>query len=131
MSVGFLLDTHILLQWLYEPEVISTRTEDIIDDTKIDVYVSGITAFEISTKYRLGKLPKAKPIIGRFDEIVTAENFFSLPVLAKHGDLAGTLGWSHTDPWDRLLVAQANAENLTMITDDIKIRDYDGVLTLS
>jgi PIN domain nuclease of toxin-antitoxin system len=115
---GFLLDTNVLIWWLFKAELLSYHSFEAISDGSIDIFVSAVSAMEISTKFRIGKLPEAAPIVGQFVEVIKAENFKSLPLTPEHGDLAGSLPSPHADPWDRLLAAQAQIERLSLITND-------------
>lgn len=120
MGVSFLLDTHVLL-WLWGsagrvPEQV--RAE--LGDRTNTLLVSAASALEISTKTRLGKLdvPGALPLFTRRVEGIGAS---ALPITVEHGLLAGSLRWSHRDPFDRLLVAQATLEDATLVTVDSAI----------
>ena len=118
MNRGFLLDTNTLIWWLFGAERLSYHSFQTISDGSIDIYVSAVSAMEIATKHRIGKLPEAAPIVGHFAEVAEAEGFKPLPVTQEHGDLAGSLASPHADPWDRLLAAQAQIERLSLITND-------------
>jgi len=118
---GFLLDTNTLIWWLFGAEMLSYHSFETISDGSIDIFVSAVSAMEISTKFRIGKLPQAEPIVGCFAEVVAAESFRPLPLTQEHGDLAGSLPSPHADPWDRLLAAQAQIERLSLITNDRKM----------
>lgn len=125
MSRGFLLDTHTVLWWLFEAEMMSSSAFDIMAEPTIDLFVSAVTPMEISTKYRKGKLPGAAPLIGRFAATARAEGWKPLPIELAHGDLAGSFASPHRDPWDRLLAAQAKVEDLTLVTNDAKMKAFD------
>ena len=124
MSRGFLLDTHALIWWLGEAELLTMTSFDVIADRTIDIYVSPVSAMEIATKFRIGKLPFAAKYAGRLAEIVNDEGFIPLPLTAAHADLAGSLISSNNDPWDRLLAAQAKLENLALISNDSKMAEF-------
>jgi PIN domain nuclease of toxin-antitoxin system len=124
LSKGFLLDTHALIWWLGEAELLTMRAFDIIADGSIDTYVSSVSAMEISTKYRIGKLPKAAKYAGRIEEVIVEEGFIPLDVTVAHADLAGSLQSANNDPWDRLLAAQAKLEHLTLISNDSEMQDF-------
>ena len=100
------------------------RSFDIIADGSIDTYVSAVSAMEISTKYRIGKLPKAAKYAGRIDEVIVEEGFIPLHLTAAHADLAGSFHSANNDPWDRLLAAQAKLERLTLISNNSEMRDF-------
>lgn len=124
MSKGYLLDTHALLWWMYEAESLSSRAFDAISDGSIDIFVSAVSAMEIATKHRIGKLPHAAPLAAQFVELTAAEGFSPLPITADHGQRAGSYPLSHGDPWDRLLVAQAQIEGLALVTNDAKLNGF-------
>lgn len=84
---------------------------------------------EITTKVRLGKFEDARPLSSQFAEQVLAEGFELLDVTADHGERAGNLTRAHKDPWDRLLIAQAQIENLVLVTNDSKLGEF-GAATL-
>lgn len=90
--------------------------------------MSAISAYEISTKYAKGQLPGASPIIGRFSEMAEEEGLLELPITSVHGEVAGAFGAAHRDPWDRLLAAQAQVEQLTLVTND-RAMDEFGIST--
>jgi len=124
MSRGYLLDTNTILWWFFGAEVLSMPSFDAIADRSIDVYVSAVSAIEVATKFRIGKLPLAAPIAGKFAEIMAEEGFKTLELTLEHGDLAGSFPSTHADPWDRLLAAQALIEDLTLVTNDPKMETF-------
>ena len=124
MSRGFLLDTNVLLWWFFGAEMLSYHSFDLIADRSVDVFVSSVSAMEIATKHRIGKLPKAEPLVGRFAKVLDEEGFKPLPLTLEHGDLAGSFPSAHADPWDRLLAAQAQSEDLTLVTNDRKMESF-------
>lgn len=125
MSRGYLLDTHTLIWWLGETEMLTMGAFDLLSGREIDVFVSAVSAMEISTKFRIGKLAKAAKYAGRIDAVIAEEGFLALPLTAAHADLAGSFRSSNNDPWDRLLAAQAKLENLTLVSNDPKMNDFD------
>ena len=127
-AVRLLLDTHTLVWWTFSPHKLSSRARDAIVESD-DVLVSAISAMEIATKVRLGKFEDARPLAIRFGEQVLAEGFDLLDVTADHGERAGNLVMRHKDPWDRLLVAQALAEDLIFVTNDSELTSF-GAATL-
>ena len=113
-----LLDTHTLLWWLDGDQKLTRRVRSLIEDTSNDIFVSAVTGWEIATKARLGKLPKALPIARRIPEVVAEQGFLVLPVSLEHGQRAGWLPGPHRDPFDRMLAAQAQAQGLPIATID-------------
>jgi PIN domain nuclease of toxin-antitoxin system len=118
-----------LIWWLGETELLPMGVFDLLSDRTIDVFVSPVSAMEISTKFRIGKLAKAARFAGRIEAVIAEEGFRDLPVTPAHGDLAGSFASSNNDPWDRLLAAQAKLENLTLVSNDSKMDDFEISLT--
>ena len=116
-----LLDTHVLLWWLADDPELGTNARAVISDGNNEIYVSAASSWEISIKKRNGKLTGPDNI----DSIVEQERFIKLPVSLVHGELAGQLPDHHKDPFDRMLIAQAQTEKLTILTADEKIQQYD------
>lgn len=121
-----LLDTHALLWWLAEPEMLSAEARDAISNSSNDVYVSAASAWEIAIKKRLGKLEAPDDL-----EIQIYESrFTSFPIDLQHGLAVEHLPPIHRDPFDRMLIAQARLEQLTLVSRDEMIPRYDvSVLT--
>lgn len=117
-SVRALLDTHVLLWALMQPEKLSDAAREVILDRRTELLVSAVTGWEISTKVRLGKLPDASHLVHDYSAHVQRLRAISLPVTAEHSLLAGALRWEHRDPFDRMLAAQSMLENVPLITSD-------------
>lgn len=117
----FLLDTHVLLWWLDDAPELGPRCKELIADPRNQIYVSAATTWEISIKKALGKLAAPDDI----DSIVEDEGFSKLPISLYHGQLAGSLPLLHRDPFDRMLIAQAQAEGLILLTSDNNISLYN------
>ena len=124
MSRGYLLDTNTVIWWFFGAELLSYHAFEAIADRSIDVYVSAVSAMEIATKFRIGKLALATPLAAKFAEVTAEEGFKPLPLSLAHGDLAGSFVSPHQDPWDRLLAAQAKIENLALVTNDSKMESF-------
>ncbi len=118
-----LLDTHALLWWLAD-EGLSSRTRDAIADPANLVAVSAASAWEIAIKKALGKLTALDDL----EQQVHAGGFVPLPINIAHGIAAGQLARHHDDPFDRMLIAQALAEGLTIVTRDKRFEDYGVAL---
>jgi PIN domain nuclease of toxin-antitoxin system len=121
-----LLDTHALLWWLTKDSFLSPIARRAIAHQYNTVMVSAASAWEIATKVRLGRLEAAADITGDFGTYLAHEQFEGLPVSIEHGIRAGSLPGSHKDPFDRMLIAQAQAESLTIVSNE-KIFDGYGV----
>ena len=96
----------------------------LIVDKRNTVVVSAASAWEMATKVRLGRLPAASDITRNFQEYLTQAGFESLPVSAAHGIRAGLLPGPQRDPFDRMLIAQAQAEDLTMVSNEVVFDSY-------
>lgn len=116
-----LLDTHILLWWLADDSALREADRAAIRDPASAVFVSAATAWEIAIKCALGKL--AFPT-GELPQLLVAEGFEPLGIELRHAIAAGALPPHHHDPFDRMLVAQAQIEGLTIMTIDPMIRRY-------
>ena len=121
-----LLDTHALLWWSEGSERLSRRAVDLITDEENDVFVSAVSAMEIATKFRLNKLPGARRWALAFEAELEAEGFGALPIAINHARIAGGLPIPHKDPFDRLLIAQASIEGMTLVSNEV-VFDSFGV----
>ena len=117
--MSLLLDTHVVLWWLLDAAALDERFKARLDDEP-DVYVSAASVWEVAIKQSLGKLT-APADVG--EEVVRSE-FRSLAITADHALAAGRLPLLHRDPFDRILVAQAQLQNLTLVTRDPQIARY-------
>ena len=124
-----LLDTHALLWWLDGDRRLGRRARAVIGKDSNVVHVSAASAWEIATKARLGKLPRAADVAADLVGCVASQGFTPLDITLEHGERAGALGGAHRDPFDRMLAAQAQAENLPLITNDPVFEKY-GVTTI-
>jgi PIN domain nuclease of toxin-antitoxin system len=96
----------------------------IIAETKNTILVSAASAWEIAIKVRLGKLPTAANLVSDFCAQVEREGFDLLAISAEHGIRGGLLPGPHQDPFDRMMIAQAQAENLPVITNERVFEAY-------
>ena len=119
-----LLDTHALIWWLAGDTKLSPAARRAISSDRNDVHVSAATAWEISTKYRLGKLPHAAPLAANLEALVADQGFVPLAITLVHGQSAGALPGPNRDPFDRMLVAQAMAEDLVLISNEEEFNSY-------
>jgi PIN domain nuclease of toxin-antitoxin system len=123
--VRFLLDTHVLLWLLGASDRVSSQSRAVLADTQNAVLVSVVSVWEIVIKVGLGKL-QAPPDVGSWlPPRLESTHFTSLRVELGHVLGVEKLPHYHTDPFDRLLIAQAIAEDLTLVTADQKIQRYD------
>ena len=115
-----LVDTHVLLWWLMDSDSLGVKAKSLIANSKNIVFVSAATAWEISIKKSLGKLDAPDDM----EEIILQEGFSPLPITLFHGQQAGALPSLHRDPFDRMLVAQAQAEGLAILSADKVLNNY-------
>jgi PIN domain nuclease of toxin-antitoxin system len=118
--MNVLLDTHAFLWWLAGDELAADAADRIADPDTV-VAVSAASAWEISIKRALGKLD----LDGDVSEHVALENFVALPISLDHATAAGALPTHHRDPFDRMIIAQAKIEGLTVVTRDVAFDRYD------
>jgi PIN domain nuclease of toxin-antitoxin system len=122
-SGRLLLDTHVLLWWLAgDPNLPAEVGERI--DTELEVFVSPASIWEIEIKRVAGKLEAPADLV----DVIEGSGVTELPIRYRHAELAGRLPPVHRDPFDRLLVAQAMSERLTLVSRDANIRRYDVAL---
>ncbi|RIH85879.1 type II toxin-antitoxin system VapC family toxin [Calidithermus roseus] len=120
-----LLDTHTLLWLDAAPELLSARATEHIRDRANEVYVSSITAWELALKYAMGKLPEAQALVQEFHRTLSAYSFLELPFTGIHALQAGLFQTPHRDPFDRALAAQALHEQLTLVSKDSTLDQFD------
>ncbi|NQU60186.1 MAG: type II toxin-antitoxin system VapC family toxin [Rhodospirillales bacterium] len=119
-----LLDTHALLWWLDGDKRLSKTARDFIGEEANVIFVSAASAWEITTKVRIGKLPGAQEVAAELAASVTAQGFSELPISLADGARAGSLPGPHRDPFDRMLIAQAQAYALALISNEKVFDDY-------
>ena len=120
-----LLDTHALLWWATDDAALSKRGRAQVGQST-EVLVSAASAWEMAIKVALGRLPSAMDLIANFEDSLHNRGFKILPITAAHGIRAGLLPGPHKDPFDRMLIAQAQAENLAIVSND-EIFDGYGI----
>lgn len=116
----YLLDTHILLQWLNNDRTLSHKISEIIANPDNIIFVSSVNTWEITIKKSLGKLEAPNDI----EKAIEANEFQKLPITIEHSTYIANLPLYHKDPFDRLLIAQAIVERLTLLTCDTQIPKY-------
>lgn len=127
MGVSHLLDTHVLLWLLGDPAKLPDDVRARLADRSNPLLVSAVSALEVSTEVRLGRLPEAAPLVDTWSTRVREIGATEVPVSTEHALLAGRLAWSHRDPFDRLLVAQALADNTTLVSTDPAMAEVVGL----
>lgn len=118
---GLLLDTHVLLWWRGDYRRIGATALEKIADPEIGVFFSSASIWEMAIRHASGKLSMPDNLL----ETMADRGFAELPVRSSDGLRAGTLPPHHADPFDRMLVAQAQSERLTLVTSDTRIAAYD------
>ena len=119
-----LLDTHALLWWLFDSDDLSASVRAAIAEPENPVVVSSASAWEIATKHRIGKLPEAGDVVQRLPDYLRRGRLDVLPISLEHALEAGGLPGPHKDPFDRMLIAQARLDVLTVVTRDSVFADY-------
>ena len=119
-----LLDTHALLWWLAGDERLPVPIRAVIDGQTEVVFVSSVSAYEIAQKHRMGKLPGARRAAEDFAGVVSGQGFEELPLTWSEARLAGSMAGDHKDPFDRLLIAQALLNGLTLVSNERVFDDF-------
>jgi len=119
-----LLDTHALLWWLTDDRSLPASARKLIARGSNTVVVSAASAWEIATKVRLGKLPMAVDLVADLDRVLAQEGFEPLAISVDHSVRAGLLPGPHKDPFDRMLIAQSQAENVPILSNDAALDGY-------
>jgi len=118
--MNLLLDTHTLLWWLDDQPTLSKKARTSIADGKNMVFISAVVIWEIKIKQALGKLE----IPEDFRKVLDDQPFNSLDITVEHAYAVGDLPAHHSDPFDRMLVAQTKVEGLTLVTRDTRLKEY-------
>lgn len=119
--MNLLLDTHILLWWLAADTHLPNAAAEAIASAANTVSISAASAWEVAIKKAVGRLDTPDDLL----EALDANNFDTLPVTVVHALAAGALPAHHSDPFDRMLIAQARVEHLVLVSVDSRFRDYD------
>lgn len=119
-----LLDTHALLWWLIDSPKLTPVARAAIADPENETLVSAVVAWECATKYRLGKLPQAEHFVARVDDVMRRAGMDPLMVTLAHALRAGSYPATHGDPFDRMLAAQAELDDLILVTRDPAFRQF-------
>lgn len=119
-----LLDTHALIWTLTDSAKLSSRARALLADPQSEQLVSAASAMEIFTKHRLGKLPEADEIVAHWNRIMAPPGYTPLPISLAHAVHAGSLRFVHGDPFDRLLIAQAQLEDVALLSNERLFDDF-------
>jgi PIN domain nuclease of toxin-antitoxin system len=123
-DVRLLLDTHTFLWWLDGDARLPTKIRKLIGAVDNQILVSAASVWEITTKARIGKLPGAAAVAADVPACILSQGFAGLPITVSHAQRAGTLPGPHRDPFDRMLIAQAQAEDVPIATNEEVFGDY-------
>ena len=121
---GYLLDSHVLLWWWFDPDRLSTAVRDLLIDPSTSVLASAASVWELSLKHHQGKLPELSGVITDLPGLLRADGFEALPISLAHGLRAGAYGQPYRDPFDRMLAAQAELERLVLLTADPQLSSF-------
>ena len=126
-----LLDTHVLLWAALEPHQLSERQREALEDSDNALLVSAASAWEIATKWRLGKLSHAGQVVHNYPQVLNALAASELAINGQTARSAGLLDVDHRDPVDRLLAAEAMASDLVLVSSDPAFRLFPGLELLN
>jgi PIN domain nuclease of toxin-antitoxin system len=122
--VRALLDTHAFLWWLDGDRRLSRRARQVIQNEASRIWVSAVSAWEIVTKHRLGRLPGAADVAADVGGAAIQQGFELLDISVLHAQHAGRLGGSLKDPWDLMLIAQSQIEGIPLISNEEGFDSY-------
>ena len=123
-EMKFLLDTHAWLWWAFDDSRLPKTMRTIIAEPSNQIFVSAASAWEIATKFRIGKLPSASVLVQDIDGWRQRCGFAEIPITVLHAQKAGTWANPHRDPFDRMLAAQSAMEQLPCITADPELASF-------
>lgn len=124
MGVVLLLDTHVLLWAAMEPDKLSVPARKLLEHPENDLLVSAASAWEIATKFRLGKLSHAKKMVNHYGQVLARLGAKTLAITDAHALQAGSWPISHRDPFDRVLTAQSCLENISLVSADTILDEF-------
>ena len=124
ISGPYLLDSHVLLWWWFDPDRLSQQVRSLLLDPSNTVLVSAASVWELSLKHHQGKLPELTAAIADLPGLLQADGFQPLPISIAHGLRAGGYSQPHRDPFDRMLAAQAELEGLVLMTADAQLINF-------
>lgn len=124
----YLLDTHTLIWWLNDHSQLSATARELIQHPETDIHVSAASAWEITTKFKKGKLPMAVSVLPDFSATVAENGFIDLPITSAHMVRSVLLDSHHKDPFDRILAAQSILEGMALISADSEMPSFGVVV---
>jgi PIN domain nuclease of toxin-antitoxin system len=119
-----LLDTHAFLWWLDGDRRLPVKVRRLVAEERNTIFVSAASAWEISTKFRLGRLPAAADVAADITGCLASQGFSPLEITVQHAQRAGGLPGIHRDPYDRMLIAQSQMEDLALVSNEGMFEEY-------
>lgn len=119
-----LLDTHAFLWWLDGDTRLPVKVRRLVAEERNTIFVSAASAWEISTKFRLGRLPAAADVAADIAGCIASQGFSPLEITVPHAQRAGGLPGTHRDPFDRMLIAQSQMEDLPLVSNEQMFEEY-------
>lgn len=124
-----LLDSHVFVWFVLGDPQCRPKARELIGREDATVFVSVVTAWEMATKFRLGKWPEVGAFVSDLPAIIVRHDFSALPISIEHGRTAGLMQNPHKDPFDRMLVAQSKVESMPLVTADRRLGSF-GIETV-
>lgn len=122
-----LLDTHILLWAVLEPGKLNRGLRKALESPETQLLISAASAWEIATKWRLGKLPGAREVVANYQRVIDGLGARECPIHSNECLVAGSWSTPHRDPFDRILAAQATVRDLTLATTNAAFHQFEGI----
>jgi PIN domain nuclease of toxin-antitoxin system len=122
--VRVLLDTHAFLWWLDGDTRLPVKVRRLVAEERNTIFVSAASAWEISTKFRLGRLPAAADVAADVAGCIASQGFTPLEITVPHAQRAGGLPGTRRDPFDRMLIAQSQMEDLSLVSNEKMFEEY-------
>lgn len=129
MMSDFLLDTHVTLWLATDPDQIPKSVRRELENAEW-IFVSSVSCYELSQKAHFASFPGASGLLARWGTFIDRLIAQELSLTSEEAILAGNLSWEHRDPFDRMLVSQAQINGLCLVTKDRAIREYPDVMTI-
>ena len=120
----YLLDTHTFLWWVFNDDRLSYNARQVIKTSESRLYFSAASAWEISTKHRIGKLTEAGSVVDDLPGFLSRARVEPLPINLEDALLAGSMKREHRDPFDRMIIAQAQLRKIPIVTNDSAFHDF-------
>jgi PIN domain nuclease of toxin-antitoxin system len=127
--MNLILDSHTFFWWTTDHPKLSRAARKAIEERGNEIFVSAVVAWEMATKVRLGKWPEARAIVETFEDATARDYFIPLAISTMHARTAGSLIGHHGDPFDRMLAAQSQIEQMPLVTADPAFKAF-GIRTI-